>query len=508
MKYAAIDIGSNSIKLVIVEAAAGDSFAVLARAKDVVRLGRETLRRRHLSESAIERAAEVIERYAKIIETRGVAPEHVMAIATASVRSADNAAEFVAEIKRRAGVRVEVISGMEEARLIGIAAAQGCALRGQTIINIDIGGGSTELSFVEKGTPQRLYSVQLGAVGLTERMISSDPVKPKELRALREEVRSAFERPTREFRGASWDKATGTSGTIISIGAALKGRTDGAQPSSFEIEFRRLEKLNEKLAAMTAAERAELPGVTTQRAEIVIAGAQILEGALRALAIQKIETCEWSLREGVIIDRLRMMEEEAQPPLPDIEDPRLRGVHAVGMRFGYEEAHAHHVAALAEKIFDCIADHAKLRRHQRTLLSAAALLHDIGYSISHEAHHKHTLYLIKNTELLGFSESEKQVIANIARYHRRATPKDRHPDYAALDGRDRELVWRLAAILRLAEALDRSHDGRVRDLQCKRDKDSVRVKIESDLPCDNELWAAQQGAQMFEQAFGWKLLIA
>ncbi|MDT7780232.1 MAG: exopolyphosphatase / guanosine-5-triphosphate,3-diphosphate pyrophosphatase, partial [Acidobacteriota bacterium] len=244
MKLAAIDIGSNSIKLVVVDAAASDSFAVLAREKETVRLGHETLREGFLSPSAIERAAECVKRFRSIAEARGV--ERVLAIATASVRAAANAAEFIDEVEHRTGVRVEVLSGVEEARLIGLAAAQGCSIALTSLVNIDIGGGSTEISLVRSGVPAALFSLKLGAVGLSERFIMSDPPKQKELRALREEVRGALERPARELRDAGWQCVTGTSGTIIAIGEALraqdsKQKSQGAQPAGADIVLSRLE---------------------------------------------------------------------------------------------------------------------------------------------------------------------------------------------------------------------------------------------------------------------------
>ena len=220
MKLAAIDIGSNSIKLVVVDAASADSFAVLARDKETVRLGHETLREGHLSPGAVERAAECVKRFRSFAESRGA--ERALAVATASVRAASNAQEFIDEVEQRTGVRVEVLSGVEEARLIGLAAARGCCAGASSLVNVDIGGGSTEISLVRGGVPVAFHSVRLGAVGLTERFISSDPPKAKELRALREEVRGALERPARELRDAGWQRVTGTSGTIIAIGAALR----------------------------------------------------------------------------------------------------------------------------------------------------------------------------------------------------------------------------------------------------------------------------------------------
>ncbi len=507
MRLAAIDIGSNSIKLVVVEAT-GDSFAVLAREKEVVRLGHATLREKHLSAAATGRAADTIKRFRGIAEGRGAAS--VFAIATASVREANNAAEFIDEIKRLTGVRVEVLSGVEEARLIGLAAAHSCAMRGAVLLNIDIGGGSTELSLVQDVAPIKLFSMKLGAVGLTERFIFTDPIKPKELRALKEEVRAALDRPSRELRGAIWDQVTGTSGTALALGESLRlrrslaaaDREQGAQPAANDITLARLSRFNEFLATLSLAERQEVPGISAQRSEIIIAGGQILEGTMRALGIERISTCDWALREGVILDRLLQLAAETRPPVPDDIDPRLRSVYAVGRRFQYEEAHAQQVASLAEKIFDDIAPYYKLNRHHRMLLSAAALLHDIGYQIAHEAHHKHSLYLIKNSELTGFSETERLIIANVSRYHSRVLPKERHPDFVALNQSDQETVWQLGAILRIADALDRSHDARVGDLHCLREKDMIMIQLRSALNCDKEIAAAELKSDMFEQAFG------
>jgi exopolyphosphatase/guanosine-5'-triphosphate,3'-diphosphate pyrophosphatase len=311
LKLAAIDVGSNSIKLLVAEATDGDSFAALARAKEVVRLGHDTLREGLLKPKAIKRAAKTIRRFREIADALGA--QQVLAIATASVREARNAAEFIEEVERRTGVRVRVLSGIEEARLIGIAAASGCAdAADETILNLDIGGGSTEISLVRDGVPAKLYSVKLGSVGLTERFISTDPPSPQQLDALREEVRAALVLPCGELRGASWQLATGTSGTILAIGEALRltgvrepDPRDAPPPGSAEIVFSRLERFNIQTAALRVSERYRLPGVSRQRAEILVAGGQILEAAMRALLIGRLRTCVYALREGVVIDALR-----------------------------------------------------------------------------------------------------------------------------------------------------------------------------------------------------------
>jgi exopolyphosphatase/guanosine-5'-triphosphate,3'-diphosphate pyrophosphatase len=514
MKLACIDIGSNSIKLVVVDAAASDSFAVLAREKDMVRLGHDTLRQAKLSPAAIDRAVDCINRFRSIAEARGA--ERIVCVATASVREASNAGQFIKEVQKKAGVAVEVLPPIEEARLIGLAAAEACAGSAKSILNVDIGGGSTEISLMREGTPAALLSLKLGAVGLTEQFITSDPPKTKELRSLKEEIRSAMERPARELKGEQWQSATGTSGTILAIGTALRLRAlgddneqpAGARPAGDEIEIAKLEAFNLRTAELNAGERRLLAGISSQRSEIIVAGGQILEGVMRALRIDSLRTCSWALREGVLIDRLREIESESKPPRQDVADYRLRGVQAVGRRFGYEEVHAHHVARLAERIFDYLSRSnlpTNLDRHQRTMLSAAALLHDVGYHIAHDVHHKHSLYLIKHSELTGFSEAEREVIANVARYHRGSEPKERHENFAVLNEVDRDTVNSLSAILRIADALDRRHDSRVSDLRCVRNGRIVQIELVTAANCDREIMAAEQKREFFEKIFNCRL---
>ncbi|HXD51095.1 MAG TPA: HD domain-containing protein, partial [Burkholderiales bacterium] len=215
-------------------------------------------------------------------------------------------------------------------------------------------------------------------------------------------------------------------------------------------------------------------------------------------------------REGVVIDRLRSIEAESRPPLPDITDHRLRGVHAVGRRFGYEEAHAHQVARLAERMFDYLGRSGvtTLNRHHRTILSAAALLHDVGYHIAHDDHHKHSLYLIKHSELTGFSEAERDLIANVARYHRGSEPRERHEDFAPLNQTDRETVIALAAILRIADALDRRHDSRVSDVRCARSGRLVHIELQCTANCEREIFAAEQRRDLFERVFNCRLSLS
>lgn len=505
-RLAAIDIGSNSIKLAIIEAAASDSFTVILQERERVRLGQETLRNKFLSEEAIARSAEAIAKFRSIAENREV--EKIIAVATASVRESENSADFVREIELKTGIRVEVLSSIEEARLIGLAVVQNKAMQKGSLLNIDIGGGSTELSLMIDGTPEELFSMKLGAVGLTERFIFNNPPKEKEIRALRNEISTSLERSSRELKNRKWQISTGTSGTILNLASLLNFQTNETMDKTAEIQFKRLVGLNQMLSRIPTEERGKLPDISPQRAEVIVAGGQILEGVMRALKINELYPCTFALREGVIIDYLREIETESLPPVPDVEDANLRGVFAIGRRFGYEEKHALQVAFLAEKIFDALALTYNLQRYERKLLSVAALLHDIGYHISSESHHKHTLYLIKHSEITGFSETEKLIIANIARYYRGNLPKEKHTDFMALSEKDRETVWSLGGILRLADTLDRSYESRVRDLAFTRAKESLHLEIFSQNDCETELQAAEQKKDMFETAFRVKLTVS
>lgn len=502
---AAIDIGSNSLKLVIVEAAASDSFTVILQERERVRLGHETLKTRRLSAEAISLSADAISKFRSIAEQREA--DVILAVATASVREAENAQEFVTEIEKRTGVRVEVLSSLEEARLIGVAVAQFFGADDSTLLNIDIGGGSTELSLMKTGEPEKLFSMKLGAVGLTEKYIFTDPPKAKEIRNMRAEISLALEQPKRKLRNNSWSLSTGTSGTINTL--AYLSNLDDLQDETArpKIQLKKLSALNKKLAEMTMEKRAQLPEISLPRAEVIVTGGQILEGVMETLGIETLQTCSFALREGVIIDYLREIEAESLPPVPDVDDIRLRDVFAVGRRFGYEENHAIQVAALSEKIFDQLAPVYDLKRHWRTLLSAAALLHDVGYHISHESHHKHSFYLIKHSTLTGFSETEKLMIANIARYHRKSLPKEKHLDFIALSPTDRIIVSRLGAILRLAEALDRGYENNIKNLKITRDKSDFFLHLSGDENSKAELLAVEEKKDLFEFAFECNLKI-
>ena len=307
MKLAAIDIGSHSMKIVVVEAAANGSFNVLASERKIVRLGQETLVNKHISREATQRAIDCLRSFRSLADSHGA--EQIFAIATAFLREAANSSEFIRVVEEETGIRVEVVSGLEEARLVGLAASFGCAEKGVATLNIDIGGGSTEISIFRAGEPLKLVSIDLGAVRLTDRLIRSDPPAASELDAMRSDIRASLQPHMEEFLAHGWSSTTATSGTATTIGAAINHV--GPRDSS-TVTLDQLKQLNKKLAAMTIAERRAVPGIPPQRADVIVSGGMILEEVMTALGIKSLLTCDWCLREGAIIDRLRHSERSSR----------------------------------------------------------------------------------------------------------------------------------------------------------------------------------------------------
>jgi exopolyphosphatase/guanosine-5'-triphosphate,3'-diphosphate pyrophosphatase len=292
-RIAAIDIGSNSVKLAVAEAS-GDSLSFIFQERERVRMG-EGLREKFLAPEVIEKSAAAVEMFRSIAENLRAAT--IIAVATASAREATNASDFVSEIERRTGVRVRVLAALEEARLIGLAARYYFRAAQGALLNVDIGGGSTELSLMKASAPEKLFSMPLGALLLTQKFLFTNPPSAGEIENLRGEIKRHLEKPAAELRDETWRTATGTSGTILKFQSLLNAEKG-------EIYFSNLIELNRKLSPMTVAECALLPNISAKRAETIVAGGQILEGVLRALKIEKLEVCEYALREGVIIDFL------------------------------------------------------------------------------------------------------------------------------------------------------------------------------------------------------------
>jgi exopolyphosphatase/guanosine-5'-triphosphate,3'-diphosphate pyrophosphatase len=516
MICAALDIGSNSIHLAVVETDHEKPFRVLARDKEVVRLGRSVARDGRLSSAAIDRAVACIRRFRLRAEKYGA--QELIAVATSAVREALNCQDFLARVSSEAGVHVELLSGIEEARLIALAASvrfeQGRPEKQrsrQRLLVIDIGGGSTEIAVTEKSEPAVLISLKLGAVRLTEQFAGSDPISDKQLRRLRSELREILAQRAPEVQAVGFDDCYGTSGTINALGSILlhrhleNRRRAAGTPTQNEpsLSFDEVQSLNRELAALSLEERLKIPGLNRSRAEIIVAGGQLLEAIMETIGVRKLTLCDWALREGVIISSLmRRASAVTNSPAQLERDPSLRGALALAQRYQADMKHAHRVAYLAQQMFDALRPLHLMGGEHRRLLTAAAILHDIGYLVSHTGHHKHSAYLIQHSELAGFTASEIAVIANVARYHRSSLPRLKHPFYAALTEEEREVTRKLAAILRITDALDRDHQGRVRGLSCAIEKERVRVMANCSRASDAARWRVEERSDLFAEVFG------
>ncbi len=500
---AAIDIGTNSIHLLVAEVYPDSgSFKILEREKEIVRLGSGSTDMKYLTGSAVERAIHVLRRCKMIADSYRAS---IRAIATSAVREALNQDEFLRRVKTEAGITIEVASGFEEARLIHLGVLQALPIFKKRHLMVDIGGGSTEFLVGHQRNILYSNSLKIGAVRLTQRFFEDGKTSSKSIRECRQYVRGMLSPIARAARKNHYEIAVGTSGTITSIAQIIRLRRDEDGESSinnFTFSSREVSEVAELILEKNDPDdRAGIDGLDPARADIIVAGVIILEEAFRALEVKRMTISEYALREGIILDTIEKYHRKKK--FDHFHDIRYTSVLHIAESFQYQKEHAHQVGRLALDIFDQTVPLHKLSSGERVYLEAAALLHEVGLFVSHAQHHRHSYYLIRNSELLGFTENEKEIIANVARYHRKSHPKMRHEGFSKLNADERDIVVKLAAILRIADGLDRTHFSVIKSLRCKRTRSTVhfhlrrsnRAKIEL------EVWGANRKKELFEKAF-------
>jgi exopolyphosphatase/guanosine-5'-triphosphate,3'-diphosphate pyrophosphatase len=500
MKIAAIDLGSNSIHMVIVEVNASGGFQVIDREKQMVRLGAGTLSRHRLTAGAIKRGLAVLGEYKRLADSRGV--DKILALATSAIREAANGEDFLDAVGRAIGVWPKAIPGEQEARLIYLAALHSIHLEGKRALVVDIGGGSVELALGAGSALERTASEKLGVLRMSESFAKSDPLSSKDEARLVEHVEKTLGPAAEAIREAGFDCAIGTSGTILALGAmAREGSPSAETLHHMTVRADSLHALRRRLVAADLKTRLKMPGMDERRADIIVVGAVILDTLLGLLGVEELMLCEWALREGILLDYIHrharsLARAEAYP------DVRRRSVVGLAERCLYDERHARQVARLALALYDATARRHGLGAAERSLLEYAALLHDVGHHISYPGHHKHSYYLIKNGDLRGFYPFEIEVLANVARYHRRGLPRKKHSGFAALSREARAVVRLLAGILRVADALDRSHRQVVRSLSVVDRAGVLRVRCEVEGDCELELWGVGRRTDLLEHVLG------
>ena len=456
---AAIDVGTNSFHLLVADFDDSGHFEVVTREKEPVRLGSGADDMKQLTSDAIDRGVKSLGRMRRIAEHAGATD--VLAIATSAVREATNGAEFVNRARDEAGVHVEIVSGVEEARLIHLGVLQSAPVFDQRHVIFDIGGGSTEFIVGERSRPLLLRSLKLGAIRLTDRFFRKGIVRPGSVDECSLYIDSFIGPLAAEIAEVGFEVAVGSSGTILNIARmCAAGRGDRvSRTGNMAFATHELEALFDELVARsTPTERRTMPGLEDRRADIIVGGALLLRQIARNLELDHIDVSDHALREGIVFEQRRRAEAPGLDPFHRLGDLRRSAVMYVAGRFQEDLTHAEHITDLSLELFDGLIGQHELSEDDRDLLEAAALLHNVGVYLSHSAHHRHSYYIIRNSEhLAGFTEREVEIIAQVARYHRKSAPKAKHPEFASLSPEDRDRVRWMAGILRVAIGLDRSN---------------------------------------------------
>jgi exopolyphosphatase/guanosine-5'-triphosphate,3'-diphosphate pyrophosphatase len=493
------------------------TFSIIGREKESVRLGDRDLDTRCLKPEIMEQAIATLRRFQEIAQTFDA--ETIIAVATSAVREASNGQDFLQRIETEIGLSVELISGQEEARRIYLGALSGMKFNNHPHIIIDIGGGSTELILGDTHEARTLTSTEIGVVRLTSEFISTDPITNLEFQKLQFYIRGMLERSVEQLQASiqleEHHRCVGTSGTIETLALIHAREKLGSVPSTlngYEFSLNDLREWVHRLRRLSLSERAMIPGMPDKRSQVILAGALVLQEAMTLLGVESISVCEHALREGVIVDWM-LTHGLIEDLLHYQGSIRQRHVLKTAKKYHVNLEYSNRVGEFAISLFD----QTKGKLHnwgaeERELLWAAATLHNCGHYISYCDHHKHSYYLIRNGELLGYTDTQIEIIANIARYHCKSPPKKKHENYRRLlHKQHQQMVNQLSAILRLAVALERRQIGAIQQVQCQYYTESQEFKIQifPSHPDDDstlELWSLNYQKGVFEAEFGVNLV--
>ena len=502
--FAAIDIGTNSIRLAVVRVEEDQRLTTLALHREVVRLGEGEFESNRMTWGAVERGTLVCTKFAEV--ARGFGAKEIVAFATSAVREAENRDEFVERVREKAGIEVRVISGVEEARLIWRGVFSGIELGDRKAVLIDIGGGSTEVIVGNSAEYQFLDSMKLGAIRLSNKFFDTEgAVSAEAFGKVQGYVRGVAVQVIRKVQELGFDMMLGSAGTITTLGEIVARRMGDAAPSgrNLTIRLNDLREAVQMLCKLSLEERRKVPGMDANRADIILGGAAIVLTLMEAFGAEKMTVSERGLRDGILLDHL--LREEAANQQFQALSVRRRSILQLARACNYEAEHAEHTADLALRLFSELH---RLGQHpygeaERELLEYAGITHDIGTFLSHSNHQKHAYYLVRNSDLLGFNDTEIDIIANVTLYHRKGFPKKKHDNLLNLNRLERRLVHVLAAILRIAEGLDRGHLGLVKDVHLDLERNPRRfvLTLVSEADCQLEIWGVENSRDLFEFVF-------
>jgi len=502
VRLAAIDIGSNSIHMIVVDAVPGRDLRIVAREKDMARLGDSAFAEGHLSASVQARALSSISRFLEL--ARRLEVESVLASATSAVREAGNGKAFLALVRKQTGLSVSLLSGQEEARLIYLAVRDAMELKGPTSLVVDVGGGSTELILGDATSMRWAESLPLGVLRLNARFQGDRALGKRKRRALREHVRGLLADGLRRARGARTGRVVGTAGTVNAVvrlllaeeGFLVEPDTPGVQ----RIPADAIHELSERMLGMPMADRLDLPGLDPARADTLGLGALVVDEVLAGVGVAEIRTCRAAVREGMVLDYLATHPET--PTRKSTQDVRERSVRDAVARYGDSLDHGEQVSRLALAVFDGTRALHRLGAPERELLHFAALLHDVGHHVEQRPHHKHSYYLVRNAELQGFDPEEIEHVAVLCRYHRRGAPKDDHEEWAGVAAKTRPRLRTLIGILRVADGLDRGHAATVDAVEVTVRRQAVLLRVVGKDAVELDVWGARNKVDVLEECLG------
>ena len=503
-RLAAIDIGTNSFRCIVVEVYQDERFRSLDDEKAPVRLGEGLNQTGLIGQAAQQRASDTLQRMCGIVN--GLGATMVEVVATSAVRKASNQKEFLDAIKATTGLEIKVIDGEVEAELATLSVHHNFAMEQQRFAMADIGGGSVEIVIASGRHTETVTSLELGAVFLTEKFIHNDPPTAIELKQLRKHIRKALKK-TGFGDGLPVSCLVGSGGTMTNIGTMVM-EMRGEQYHSvhrYEVLHSEIVHLLAMLARKPQKERLQTPGLNAERADIILAGMILTDELLRKTKTNLLKINAKGIREGLILQSLRK-----RGLLDDNDQPRdwRTSVLEFARSCRFDEQHAEQVCLLGLKIFDTIAAPNRLTERDRELFEAATLLHDIGYFISYHQHHKHSYHLIRHANLFGFTPREREVIANLARYHRKARPKKKHENFAPLSPEDQDLVRKLGGILRLADGLDRRRNRQVKSCRCQLNKQVLQLELVGTGDLSVEIYGAHSKGDLLMETYGYLLDIS
>ncbi|MEM7181706.1 MAG: Ppx/GppA phosphatase family protein [Spirochaetota bacterium] len=504
---AAIDLGTNSFHLIIVKVKPDGSFESLGKEKDSVRLGSGAGLTDVITPDATNRGISCLERFQKLANVQNA---EIRAVATSAIREAKNKNEFIHRVESELGIRIEVISGYEEARLIYFGILQGLQVFDKKVLAIDIGGGSTEVSLGYQGNLLFAQSLKIGAVRLTDKFFNGDPIENSDVLQCKMFVQSMLTPLRKPLEEIGNDIVIGSSGTIQAIAQMIIAMKKEEPPrilSNYSFSQQDLKRLREVIDdANTLKKRTKIPGMDTKRADIIVAGSIILEEIFNKFNIKTMTVSDFALREGIILDTIKQWEDRGAPE-DNLNNIRFKSVMNLFNAFPYEKGHVEHVTRLSKKVFDDLLSLHRCPLVAREYLFAASMLHEVGFGISHSSHHKHSAYIIRNSEILaGYNYDEVEIIALTARYHRKSIPKSKHSEFVRLSPENQALVKKLAGILRITDGLDRSRQSTITSIRAEVVKDKVNffVKTKEDSDSTVEIWSANQKKDLFEAVFAVK----